>query len=147
MSYIRDVATDLPCATKLTRALGNALRTARQAEGLTQAQLAQRAGIARQKLIQLEQGKPGVAMAAYTAALDALGLQLALQPTQLRITDYPQLKRLAWNRPGDDLVTERDALALYERNWRLVDQEQMPARERELLQRLVQKHGGGILHV
>ncbi|MBA3485864.1 MAG: helix-turn-helix domain-containing protein [Lysobacter sp.] len=147
MSYIHDMAADLPCAFKLTRALGDALRTARQAEGLTQTQLAQRAGIGRQKLIQIEQGKPGVAMAAYTAALDALGLQLTLQPTKLRITDYPQLKRLAWNRPGNDLVTERDALALYERNWRLVDQEQMSARERELLQRLVQKHGGGILHV
>ncbi len=86
-------------------------------------------------------------MAAYTAALDALGLRLALQPTQLRIKDYPQLQRLAWNRPGDELVTERDALALYERNWGLVDQTKMSDRERELLQRLVQKHGGGILHV
>ncbi|MDQ3205848.1 MAG: helix-turn-helix domain-containing protein [Pseudomonadota bacterium] len=143
------MATDFPGGPdpEPTRALGAELRAARRAEGLTQAQLAQRAGIGRQKLIQIEQGRPGVAMAAYTAALDALGLRLALQPTQLRIKDYPQLQRLAWNRPGDELVTERDALALYERNWGLVDQTKMSDRERELLQRLVQKHGGGILHV
>lgn len=129
------------------RPLGQALRRARHAAGLTQQQLADRAGMPRQKLNQLEQGCPGVAVAAYGAAIEALGLEVTLQPRQIRLTDYPQLQRLAWNRPGDDLIAEADALALYERHWHLVDQEQMPAEERALLDRLVKHHGGGVLHV
>lgn len=130
-----------------TGPFGEALRLARRRAGLTQLQLAERARIPRQKLIQLEQGRPGVAIAAYAAALEALGLEIELKPRQIRITDYPQLRRLAWNRPGDEFMDESDALALYERNWRLVEPQQMPPEEKALLDRLVKRHGGGILHV
>lgn len=126
--------------------LGTALRHARRRAGLTQQQLAQRARMPRQKLIQLEQGRPGVAIAAYAAALDALGLEIELKPRQIRITDYPQLRRLAWNRPGDEFIDEGDALALYERNWRLVEPQRMPPEEQALLDRLVKRYGGGVLH-
>ncbi|GAB3051508.1 hypothetical protein GCM10027214_12710 [Stenotrophomonas tumulicola] len=127
--------------------LGPLLRRARREACLTQAELAVRAGLNRQKLVELEQGKPGVAIATYAVALAALGLEMTVQPKRVRLVDYPQLKRLAWNRPGDDEVSEQDALALYERNWNLVDQESMTAAERGLLQRLVDQYGGGVLHV
>ena len=86
-------------------------------------------------------------MAAYAAVMDALDLAPTVRPAEVRIAEYPQLKRLAFNRPGVETMTGRDALALYERYWDLVDADQMEMHERELLQRLVTLHGNGILHV
>lgn len=65
----------------------------------------------------------------------------------LRIDRYPQLRDLAWNRQPGDEIAESDALALYERNWRYVDEERMPPEERAFLRRLIETHGGGVLHV
>lgn len=134
-------------STQYTQQFGEALRTERKRQGLTQAQLALRAGLGRQKLIQLEQGKAGVALAAYAAALKALDLALTIKPAEVRLDEYPQLKRLIWNRPGAVSLAERDALALYERHWDLVDAEQMTAHEHALVRRLVDKYGHGVLHV
>lgn len=145
-SYILDMTPETP-PTRLTRELGDTLRAERKRRGLTQAELARRAGIGRQKLIQVEQGKPGVALMAYAATMDALDLMPAVKPTEVRIEEYPQLERLTWNRPAAKSLTERDALALYERHWDAVDADQMTEHERTLLQRLVDKYGGGILHV
>lgn len=146
MSYIRDMAAKDTTA-RITRQLGDTLRAERKRLGLTQAELARRAGIGRQKIIQVEQGKPGVALAAYAATMDALDVVPTFKPAEVRVEEYPQLKRLTWNRPGVEALTERDALALYERHWDAVDVDQMTEHERTLLQRLVDKHGQGILHV
>lgn len=146
MSYIRDMTKDASL-TRLTHQFGEALRAERKRQGLTQAQLAERAGLCRQKLIQLEQGKPGVALAAYAAALKALDLVLTIKPAEVELDEYPQLKRLTWNRPGPSTVAERDALALYERHWDLVDIDQMTDHEHALVKHLVDKYGHGILHV
>lgn len=146
MSYIRDMATK-SATTRLTRELGDILRAERRKRGWTQVELARRAGIGRQKIIEVEQGKPGVALAAYAATMEALGLAPAVKPAEVRIEDYPQLKQLAWNRPGVTSLTERDALALYERHWDAVDADRMTNHERTLLQRLVDTYGQGILHV
>ncbi|MBV6747217.1 hypothetical protein [Xanthomonas vasicola] len=66
---------------------------------------------------------------------------------QLRLADYPQLKLIAWNRRDNDLVEEEEALALYERNWRYVDEAHLLSKERQLIDQLVQKYGHGVLHV
>jgi len=63
------------------------------------------------------------------------------------IDEFPQLKRLAWNRPGARTIAEPEALALYERNWDLVDRDAMDERERRLLADLVRRYGNGVLHV
>jgi hypothetical protein len=60
---------------------------------------------------------------------------------------YAQLSRLAWNRPGKRTIPEKEALALYERNWALVDQDAMDSQERALLDDLVKRYGNGVLHV
>jgi hypothetical protein len=65
----------------------------------------------------------------------------------LRIADYPQLKLIAWNRHGHDLVEEEEALALYERNWRYVDENMLNEEERQLIGRLAEQYGNGVLHV
>lgn len=66
---------------------------------------------------------------------------------QLRLAEYPQLKLIAWNRREDDLIEEADALALYERNWRYVDESALLPKERHLIDRLVRAFGHGVLHV
>lgn len=66
---------------------------------------------------------------------------------QLRLADYPQLRLIAWNRREDDLVDEDEALALYERNWRYVDQQALSREERQLIDRLVRQYGYGVLNV
>lgn len=65
----------------------------------------------------------------------------------LALADYPQLKMLAWNRPGNPMIAEQDALALYEANWRFVEPAVMIERERRLLDQLVRQFGHGVLNV
>ena len=65
----------------------------------------------------------------------------------IRISDYPQLRFIAWNRPGDDILSDEDAFALYERNWRFVDQKALDDRELALIERLTNEVGHGYLHV
>ncbi len=64
----------------------------------------------------------------------------------LNITDYPQLRLIAWNRHPDDMIDEPEALALYEANWRFIEQESLTAQERDLIQRLKQQFGAGLLN-
>lgn len=127
--------------------LGTTIRRLRVEAKLTQAEVAQRAGITRQKLIDVEQGKRGVAIGTFVAVVDALGLQWELRPRTVRIADFPQLRRITWNLDPDSDLTEPEALAVYERNWRHVDQDGMSADERKLLERLIDRHGKGLFHV
>jgi hypothetical protein len=66
----------------------------------------------------------------------------------LRIDDFPQLNVIAWNRPGNRMISEQDAFALYERNWRFVDTAALDASEKALIKRLNKQFGFGVvLHV
>ena len=62
------------------------------------------------------------------------------------IEQYENLKALCWNRRSR-YIAAKDALRLYERNWRLVDKHRMKSAERELIDRLVARFGGGALNV
>ncbi|MCW5622904.1 MAG: hypothetical protein KIS79_17465 [Burkholderiales bacterium] len=62
------------------------------------------------------------------------------------IDQFPNLALICWNR-ADRTVSEAEALALYEANWRFVDVQNMPERERALIERLVRDHGNGVLLV
>lgn len=64
--------------------------------------------------------------------------------TMLHIDDYPQLNAIAWNRLGNRMISEQDALALYERNWLYVDVPALEAREKALIDRLVNEYGKGV---
>jgi DNA-binding XRE family transcriptional regulator len=63
----------------LLRALGDELRAARAAAGLSQAELALAAGVGRDLVIGLENGRPGVAIGHARRVAGALGLRLTLQ--------------------------------------------------------------------
>ncbi len=62
--------------------LGTALRQARSERGLSQAALAEQAGIPRLKVIQVEAGDERVASRYYARIAAALGQRLSLQPAR-----------------------------------------------------------------
>ncbi|PBB87599.1 MULTISPECIES: hypothetical protein [unclassified Mesorhizobium] len=58
---------------------------------------------------------------------------------------FPQLQALAWSRDAARPIPAEEAFALYERNWRFVDQKRLTAREKLLIRKLADKFGHGIL--
>ena len=139
--------------------LGQRIAQRRKALKVTAAAAAEAACMSRVTLHRIEHGEPAVTMGAYLNALHALGLELevvvphtaaAVRPApgeQVRVDDYPQLKQLAWQLRDGAEVTPQEALAIYERNWRHLDEAALDARERELLLSLVARFGKGQLLV
>lgn len=64
-----------PVHKKLLEGMGENLKLARKRRHLTGAQVAERAGINRSTLVEIEKGNPGVSMGAYFNTLRVLGLQ------------------------------------------------------------------------
>jgi len=73
-------------------------------------------------------------------------LKKFLDDAVVEVRKYPNLRLLAWNRV-DPFITERDAFGLYERNWKFVDTKNMTDGERQLVRRLTEKWGRGVLNV
>lgn len=147
-------------ATQL-RTLGERIRAQRRGLGISAHAAAQAAGMSRVTLHRIEHGEPSVTMGAYVNAITALGLAMQVQealfePTApqnlfvtnpVRIADYPQLRQLAWQLPDAAKLTEQEALALYERNWRHLDFENMPPTELQWIDTLISTQGQGHLLV
>ena len=76
MCIIRDMKT-----LALHR-FGQQIKTARQRRGLTQAAVAERAGLPRVKVIQAEKGVSTVSIGAYALIGAALGVELTLVPSR-----------------------------------------------------------------
>jgi hypothetical protein len=105
-------------------------------------------------LYRIERGEPSVVIGGYLSVASALGLQLELRggrnpgrqalpkpPSKIRLADYPQLRRLAWQLKGTTELTAKEALDLYERNWRHVDAQAMDEQERKLIEGLLAAFG------
>jgi hypothetical protein len=97
-------------------------------------------------------------MGAWAAVAHALGLELDLAdpkaatgarklPRKIRLRDYPQLKKLAWQLHGIDEISPQEALDLYERNWRHVDRAALTEDEAALIDTMARQIGGGRLLV
>jgi transcriptional regulator with XRE-family HTH domain len=134
-------------------ALGEAVRARRKALGISAVAAAEAARISRVTLHRIEKGEPSVTAGAYVAVFAALGLEAQLTPREskpasaevsrkgwiparIRLEDYPQLRELAWQVHGTPELTPREALDIYERNWRHVDAKKLSAQERELVEAL-----------
>ena len=143
-------------------ALGERLRAERKRLGVSAVTAAEAAGMSRVTLHRIERGEPSVTMGAYANAAAALGLALNLAgpppavtsrsektslPPRIRLADYPQLARLAWQYHGAVEVTPAEALNLYERNWRHIEQAALAPHERALIHSLVANLGGSRLLV
>lgn len=74
----RTTAALLPRLQRRLASLGERVRAARQRRGLTEALVAERAGMSRMTLRGIEKGRPGVTMGAYAAVLQVLGLDADL---------------------------------------------------------------------
>jgi hypothetical protein len=121
-------------------------------------------------LHRIERGEASVTIGAYFSVVAALGLKLDLHdlhdlhdlngppaatsrvpegglPATVRLDDFPQLKRLAWQRQGVAEVSPAEALSLYERNWRHIDPASLGPAERALVQALAEQLGAGRLLV
>jgi len=73
-------------------------------------------------------------------------LEQFLEDAVVEVGKYPNLKLIAWNRV-DPFLTARDAFGLYERNWRFVDTKNLTADERDLICRLTERWGRGVMNV
>ena len=148
------------------QALGELVRSHRLRQKVSATVAAEAAGLSRVTLHRIERGEPSVTMGAYLSAIAAVGLQLSLSdpqtqqspqaaagtrasglPARIRPDDFPQLQRLAWQLPGAAELSPADALSLYERNWRHIDQASLGPAERALVQALVDQLGAGRLLV
>lgn len=145
------------------QALGEQIRAHREQQKVSATVVAEAAGMSRVTLHRIERGEPSVTMGAYLSAIAAVGLQLDLSdaraprapaaapanslPARVRLDDYPQLKRLAWQLHGVAELSPGDALNLYERNWRHIDQASLEPAERALVKVLVDQLAGGRLLV
>ncbi len=69
----------------------------------------------------------------------------ALDRHVVRIADYPALADVAWNL-ADKLIPAREAFALYERNWRHIRSEKLTPLETQLIARLTQEFGNGVIN-
>jgi hypothetical protein len=74
------------------------------------------------------------------------GLATFLDEALVDVTEYPNLRLLCWNR-NERFIPAHEAFALYERNWRFVDEKALDESERELIARLARTYGGGLLNV
>jgi transcriptional regulator with XRE-family HTH domain len=145
--------------------IGGALRSRRRALGLSAVTTAEAAGMSRVTLHRIEAGSPAVTIGAYLNAAAALGMRLkidellahgrqsapepasghAASEARVRVGDFPQLHAIAWQLRAETELTGAEALQLYERNWRHVDQAAMSDEERAFVQQLADTHSGGVL--
>lgn len=127
-----------PKRSRLTRA--EQLRAAKRA----QRQRERRAGLAQVQLRlparEAERLRVALSSSHFTKALDEFLRDLVVDTDR-----WPMLKELAWNR-ADRWIPAEEALALYERNWRLVDPRRLARDEAELIGRLRDRFGGGLLN-
>lgn len=131
--------------------LGQQIRAHRKALRVSATTAAQAAGMSRVTLHRIEKGEPTVTMGAYLNAATALGLQVGLiapagsksasiqppqMPAKVHLTDYPQLKQLAWHVQGVQTLTPLEAWKIYEGNWRHIDESALTPHERQLIEAL-----------
>lgn len=64
----------------------------------------------------------------------------------VHIDDYPQLATICWNRKAR-IAEESEALQLYEAGWRFIDRDSLTIPEADLISRLADKYGNGVLNV
>lgn len=135
-------------------AMGKQIRAHRKVLRISATTAAESAGMSRVTLHRIENGEPSVTMGAYLNVMAALGMNFdiikpsdlaadrpdddrkGLIPARIRLADYPQLKKLAWQVHGTDELTPVEALGIYERNWRHADLQAMEPREQQLVDAL-----------
>ncbi len=152
--------------TERTVNIGEQIRARRKALGVSATTAAEAAGMSRVTWYRIEKGVTSVTLGAWYSALSVLGLDVQIMqssamsrdtdnnpdmtasiPVKIAFADFPQLKQLAWQVRGVDTLSPREALTIYERNWRHIDLEAMETGERNLIDALKQVFNGADTHV
>jgi transcriptional regulator with XRE-family HTH domain len=135
--------------------IGEQLRARRKRLKISTVVTAEAASISRMTLHRIERGDVSVAIGAYLSVISSLGFELVLSdprqeqkkkshvklPTKIRIADYPQLKRLAWQLKRSAELSPQEVLSIYERNWRHIDLRSLDSEEQELIEKLLVAFG------
>ena len=129
--------------------LGERIRTQRKKLKLNATVAAEAAGMSRVTWYRIEKGEPAVTMGAWFNAATVLGLTLDIPeihiaetdrqgwiPARIHLADYPELEKLAWHVQGTDDLSPREAMDIYERNQRHLDEDAMTPGEAQLLDAL-----------
>jgi len=139
-----------PIVISEAESLGRRIRDRRKVLGVSATAAAESAGMSRATWHRIEQGELSVTLGAYLSALEVLDFPLVeaagngsgptqvgeeqdLLPLQIQVSDFPQLKRLAWQVHGVNALTPREAWSFYQRNWRHVDIAALEPSERHLI--------------
>ena len=147
-----------PQAAAALVAIGQTIRARRKSLRISAVAAAEAAGISRVTLHRIEKGEPSVTMGAYLAVMVTLGLEAFIKPREpnttpapqdrkgwiparVPIAGYPKLKELAWQVHGAGELTPREALGIYERNWRHLDPGTLTQDEKDLVEALRQALG------
>jgi hypothetical protein len=88
-----------------------------------------------------ERLKAGVRQPGFARSLKAF-----LEETVIAVDNFPNLRALCWNR-ATRYLGAGEAFRLYERNWRLVDRNNMSDSECALIAHLTERFGNGVLNV
>jgi len=59
--------------------------------------------------------------------------------------EFPELNALVWSRNPARPIAAKEVFALYERNWRFVDQARLTDREQQLIEELTEEFGHGCM--
>jgi len=138
----------LTVAADALKRLGQQLRARRKAFGISASATAEAAGLSRVTLHRIEKGESSVSIGAWFNVAAVLGLKpgdllenkaAAPQgwiPARIPLDRYPQLRALAWHVQGADSLSPVEALAIYERNARHLEESQLSPAERDLIEAL-----------
>lgn len=131
------------------RVMGERIRAQRKELDLNATVAAEAAGMSRITWYRIEKGGPSVTMGAWMNAVSVIGLTLEILdtefqsndrrdwlPARIRLSDYPELKKLAWHARDASYLSAREALDIYERNQRHLDPDAMTAEEAQLVDAL-----------
>ncbi len=134
--------------------LGRLIRERRKSLGVPATVAAESAGMSRVTWHRIERGATTVTLAGWLSALKVLDLTMRIAvagrddipapadlpggmlPVRIPLADYPQLKRLAWQLQGVETLAPREALTIYERNWRHLEEDKLEPRELHLIDAL-----------
>lgn len=131
--------------------LGAEIRRQRKMLKVSSTVAAEAAGLSRMTWHRIEKGELTVAFGAWLAAAHVVGLTFETAPlfqdaeqnssgekgqvipVRVRLADFPQLRNLAWQVTGAETLTPAEALDIYERNWRHLDESALIDEERVLI--------------
>lgn len=143
--------------------MGKQIRAHRKALKINATVAAEAAGMSRITLFRIEKGEPSVTMGAYLNAMEALNVDFGIIkpvkaneidadhsgwiPVRILLSEYPQLKQLAWQVKGTKELTPVEALSIYERNWRHLDIQELSQHEKQLVDALRTGLGKSLINV